>query len=353
MNKKTIIIIAIVIIFIAVLAIPKISFTDDNEKSTMQRGASGPVPVQVKVIKPEFLENKILANGNLISDEEIELHPETSGKIISIFFNEGERVNKGDLLVKINDADLRANLRKAEEELKLAKDKANRQNLLLEKELTSQEVFDIAQNEVSGAEADIEFIKAQIAKTEIRAPFSGTVGLRYVSEGSYVTPNINIAKLQKIDPIKIEFSVPQKYSNQVKEGQTIQFHLSSQEKEFTGKIYAIEPKIDADTRTLKLRAKAPNKNRELFPGSFVELNLVLGKTDSAKLIPTEAVVPDLQGEKVFVFNDGKAMPRNVRIGVRNEDAIQIIDGIEIGDTVIVSGIIQLRPGLPVRIDEKP
>ena len=315
----------------------------------MQRGGGGPVPVEIKIIKPEFLENKIFANGTLISDEEIELHPETSGKITKIYFKEGERVTKGELLVKINDADLQAQLRKGEEKLKLYRDKAERQNLLLEKELTSQEVFDVAQNEAASGEADVEYIKAQIAKTEIRAPFSGTVGLRYVSEGSYVTPNINIAKLQKIDPIKIEFSVPQKYSGIVKEGQSVQFHLSSDDKEYTGKIYAIEPKIDPDTRTLKLRAEAPNADRKLFPGSFVELNLVLGKTDSAKLIPTEAVVPDLQGEKVFVFNNGKAMPRNVEIGIRSEDVIQITSGIESGDSVIVSGIIQLRPGLPVKV----
>ena len=351
MNKKTIIVIALVIIVIAVLAIPKISFTDENENGSMQRRGGGPIPVEIQIIEPEFLENKIFANGTLISDEEIELHPETSGKVTKIYFDEGQRVNKGKLLVKINDADLQAQLRKAEEKLKLLRDKAERQNLLLEKELTSQEVFDVAQNEVASGEADVEFIKAQINKTEIRAPFGGTVGLRYVSEGSYVTPNINIAKLQKIDPIKIEFSIPQKYSGQVREGQEVKFNLTSTDEEYSGKIYAIEPKIDPDTRTLKLRAKAENRDRQLFPGSFVELNLVLGQTDSAKLIPTEAVVPDLQGEKVFVFNNGKAMPRNVETGIRSEDVIQITNGIEAGDSVIVSGIIQLRPGAPVRISK--
>lgn len=348
MKKSTIITIAVVLIVIALLAIPKISFTDETKNQNAVRGNSGPLQVDIKVAEPEFLENKIFTNGTLISDEEIELHPEISGKVTGIYFDEGQRVQKGKLLVKINDADLQAQLKKAEEKLQLTKDKAERQTLLLEKELTSQETFDVAQNEVASSEADIEYIKAQIEKTEIRAPFDGTVGLRYVSEGSYVTPSINIAKLQKIDPIKVEFSIPQKYYNMVKEGQNIYFHLSSDDKEYSGEIYAIEPKIDPDTRTLKLRAKAPNRNRELFPGSFVELNLVLGKTDSAIVIPTEAVVPDLEGEKVFVINNSKAMPKNITTGLRGEEEIQILNGIELGDSVIVSGIIQLRPGLPVK-----
>lgn len=349
-KTKTILIAAGAIVILILLIIPKLKSSDDKTNSPGLR-SSGPLPVKAHITKYEVLDNKVLTTGTVLANEEVELKSEVSGKITKILFREGSSVNAGDLLVKINDADLQAQLQSAKSRLELQKETEYRQKQLLEKEAISQEDYDMTANQLKVNQAEVELIKAQIDKTEIRAPFSGIVGLKNVSEGSYVTNATIIASLQNINPIKIDFSIPERYSSMVEIGDEINFNISGNNKNYIGKVYAIEPKIDPVTRTLKIRALCPNTGREILPGSFANVVLVLKKIENAILIPSEALIPDIQGQKVFIYRNGNAVPRQVETGIRTDQNVQLTSGVSEGDTIITSGMLQIRPGAPVTISE--
>lgn len=307
------------------------------------------MPVRGVVITPRELDNKILATGNVLATEEVELRAEVAGKVTQIPFTEGSHVQKGDLLVKINDSELRAQLEKAESRKKLLEDKEARQRKLLEMNGVSQEQYDESLNELNSIKAEVSLLNAQLDKTEIRAPFGGVVGLRYVSEGSYISPTTLVASLQDISSVKIEFSIPEKYSGLVQKGNKIRFTLEGSSRQHEGSIYAIEPKIDPVTRTLKMRAIARNEREIILPGSFAKIELLLKKEANAVLVPTYAIIPDLQGQRVYVARNGKATLVNVETGIRTEEKIQVIKGLQVNDTLITTGLLQLRPGVPVAI----
>ncbi|MBK8943841.1 MAG: efflux RND transporter periplasmic adaptor subunit [Ignavibacteriae bacterium] len=349
-NKKQLIIFIIVVIILLLIFFPKLNLNENDEMNKNDGGKKNEsIVADIKIIKPESLQNKIFTNGTLIGNEEVLLRSESSGKVTAILFDEGKKVKKGELLLKINDEELQATLKKNSLKVDFAKDKEFRARQLLEKQLTSQQEYDIVLNELNSLKADVEFTIAQIAKTEIRAPFDGIIGLRSVSIGSYITPQIQVATIQSINPIKIDFAVPQKYYSEIKEGKIIEFAIPSVNKNFIGKIYAVEPKIDQTTRTILVRAIADNNNGILLPGAYVEINIILENMLNAILIPTDALIPDMEGEKVFLFKNGKAIPQKVTTGIRTESKIQITEGLEMGDSVIVSGIIQLRPNMQIKI----
>jgi membrane fusion protein, multidrug efflux system len=302
------------------------------------------------IIIPTHLSELINQSGTLKPDEEVDLSFETSGKIVEINFTEGTKVKKGDLLAKINDRPLQAQLEKLEAQLKMAEAKEFRQRSLLDKDAISQESYDQVQTDVQSIKADINLIKARISETELRAPFDGIIGLRYVSEGSYTTSSTKLARLIKISPIKIEFSISEKYASEIKIGYPITFKIVGNNKEFNASVYAIDPKIDIDTRTIVLRALYQNKNEELRPGTFAGITLELSKIDNAIAIPTEALIPEMEGEKVFIYKKGKAQTVKVTTGLRTESKIQITEGLKFGDTLITSGIMQLRQNLPIVLD---
>ena len=351
-NKKRLIIWISVVAVLAILFIPKLNLTsEDADNNSKVIPISRQVSVDVWIVNPKPLQNKIFSNGTLISNEEVELRSEISGKVTNIMFNEGKRVRKGEVLVKINDSELQATLKKNKSRELLARDREYRYKQLLEKNLTSQQEYDLQLSELNSVLADVELTEAQIAKTEIIAPFHGVVGLRSVSVGSYISPLTPIASIQSINPMKVDFSVPQKYFGMVKEGKTIYVKLSATGKTYNGRIYAVEPKIDQNTRTVQARALIPNDKSELTPGAYVEIDIVLENLDQSILIPTEALVPDFEGEKVFIYKNGKAVPQLVSPGIRTEKEIQITSGLGIGDSLIVSGIIQLKPNGTVRINK--
>jgi len=348
-NMKKFSIWAAIIILLIILILPKI-IINKNNGSPSQSPRMQALNVNGIIIKPKYLQNKIFSNGTLMSNEEVEIRSEITGKITQILFEEGKRVKKGELLVKINDAELQATLKKNKSRETLARDKEYRYRQLLEKNLTSQQEYDVALGELNSILADIEFTQAQIEKTEIRAPFDGIIGLRSVSVGSYISPQTKIATLQNINPMKVDFSVPQKYFGLIREGKTIYVRSSSTGKVYTGKIYAVEPKIDQNTRTVQARAIIPNERGELTPGAYVEIDIVLEEFNNAILVPSETIVPDFEGEKVFVYRNGKAVPQYITTGIRTEKEVQIISGLKAGDTLITSGIIQLKPNLKVKLN---
>ena len=273
------------------------------------------------------------------------------GKITKILFREGSFVNKGDLLVKINDADLQAQLRKAESKVKLSREKEFRQSQLRDGNLISQEEYDNTLGELNVNKADYDLIKAQIDKTEIRAPFSGVIGLRSISDGSYVTTSVIIARLQNLSSIKVDFSIPERYFSSVKTGDELEFKISGSDKLFKAKVYAIEPRIDPATRTLQIRAICSSAYRELIPGAFANVELSLKEINDAILVPTVAIVPELKGQKVFLYKSGVVYPQKVELGIREETRVQIVSGLSKGDTVITSGILQIRPKSKIKISE--
>ncbi|MBP1678309.1 MAG: hypothetical protein H6Q29_220, partial [Bacteroidetes bacterium] len=211
--------------------------------------------------------------------------------------------------------------------------------------------YDVALNELNAIRGEVQLIQARILKTELRAPFDGIIGLRYVSEGSYVSPQTRIASLQRTSSLKIDFSVPERYAGIVKPGQTIYFHVAGSDERATGAIYAVEPKIDPSTRTVMIRARAANPEGKLAPGAFAEVELVLREIPDAVMIPSQALVPDIEGHKVYVVEGGVTGVRRVEIGLRTEKDVQIVNGLRAADTVITTGILQLVPGAPVRITE--
>ena len=302
------------------------------------------------LINPTHMSELINSTGTLRPDEEVDLAFETAGKIVGINFKEGTRVKKGDLLAKINDRPFQAQHEKLEAQLKMSEAKEFRQRSLLDKDAISQESYDQVKTDVQSLKADISLIKARISETELRAPFDGIIGLRYLSEGSYATPATKIAKLIKISPIKIEFSIPEKYASEIKIGYPITFNIDGSNQVFNASVYAVDPKIDIETRTIVLRALYPNKDEELKSGRYAGITLQMSQIDNAIAIPTEALIPEMEGEKVFIYKNGKAQSVKVNTGLRTESKIQIISGLKFGDTLITSGIMQLRQNLPILLD---
>lgn len=312
----------------------------------------GAVTVNGVVLMPQPLDNVVRSSGTVLASESVDLTAEAAGRIEKIYFTEGSHVKKNDLLVKINDDDLRAQLKKTELQIQLAVEQQKRQKQLYDISGISQEQYDIAVNQVNTLKADRDNLVAMIRKREIRAPFEGRVGLRYVSDGSYVSPSTKIASMQKIDLLKVDFSIPEKYSVQVSVGDIVQFSSEETKLKFSGKLYAIEPKIDPTTRTLQLRALVDNKNESILPGSYVQIELRLKQIPNALMVPTQAVIPVLKGQSVFVQKNGIAVSVPVKTGIRTASTVQITDGLSAGDTIITTGLMQLRSGVPVIVAVK-
>ena len=330
------------------LALPKIS----GSESADQGGGSEDTAMRVDatVLRPGTVTERIRTNGTLRADESVELTAETQGKITDIRFEEGDRVQEGRLLVQINDAELQAEKQRLEHRLSLATDRAERQETLLQEGGVSQEEYDATVNQVEVLRSELELVNARIEKTKVRAPFDGVVGLRAVSEGAYLSPQTPITTLQRIDPIKLDFSVSEQYATRVQPGQAITFRVRSLERTLEGTVYASNTQVNAETRTLQLRARAANPDEALRPGMFADVTVPLGQITDAVVVPSFSVIPTLDGQRVFVAENGTAQPRNVTVGVRTDSTVQVTSGLSLRDTVITSGIQDLRTGLPIRID---
>lgn len=342
-----------VYIAIAIIAVAFVSYRltrNDTDKIAppVPTNGGGPMEVNAVVVKPREFSNMITLSGSIEPNEQVQIRCEVSGIVRELSFSEGGMVQKGQVLLRIDDSELQAQLIQAQSAEKLAEDNENRARLLLEKEAISQQEYDVAHADYESAKAQTTLIKAQIAKTTVRAPFSGRIGLRSISEGEYLTPTTVVANLLSINPVKILFSVPEKYSNQVQVGQNIYFGVSGSNDRYHANIYAIEPGVDAATRTIRIRALAENPGERIFPGSFARIELPLDHVLDAVLVPTEAVIPVQNGKQVFVLRDGKAKATPVEAENRTRTDVMITSGVEIGDTVLISGIMSLKDEMPVR-----
>ncbi len=322
--------------------LPGCSSRQDGKKEGGKRGDQKPVVADAIVIAPGKLDNIIETNGTLRPGEEVELRSEVPGRIVSINFREGSHVNRGDLLVKIDDRELQAQLKKLQLDEKLAADDVSRKEKLLAINAVSREEYDKAVNQLEIIRANMDLSKTQITKTEIRAPFSGIVGLRQVSEGGYVSSSTLVSKLQQVDPMKLDFSVPEKYRNMLKSGTLVNFTVEGSEKTFSARVYAIEPSVDPTTHTILLRALCSNPGNTLMPGAFARIRILLETINQAITVPSEAVIPVIDGQKVMICRNGKVASQKVVTGIRNEQMIQIINGLQEGDTVFVSGLLVMK-----------
>ncbi|PEN05546.1 efflux transporter periplasmic adaptor subunit [Longimonas halophila] len=326
---------------------------DDSRAADDESGQDAEQPPALQadavVVAPTRIAEQIRATGTLRADESIDLSVETAGRITSMDLPEGQTVSAGTLLLSVSNDDLYAEQRRLQAQLELAEAREERQARLLEEGGVSQETYDATQNDVEVLQADLDQVGARIAKTEIRAPFTGQLGLRYVSEGSYISPDTRIATLQRIDPIKVDFSVPEKYAGRVEAGQPITFSVRNSNEEHTASVIATEPRVNNETRSLRVRARASNDGNGLRPGTFADLTLTLGAVDDALVVPNFALVPNLGVQRVFVYRNGQAQPQEVTIGTRTSDLVEITEGLAPGDTVLTSNIQELRPGRPIEV----
>lgn len=306
--------------------------------------------VNGKVIKPESMTDELTVTGTLLPDEEVDLSFETSGKIVEINFMEGSSVKKGQILAKVNDRQLQAELQRLQAQVKLAEDRVYRQQALLKRDAVSQEAYEQVRTDLATLNAEINIVKEEIALTELKAPFDGVIGLRQVSVGTYASPTTIVAKLTKTSPLKVEFSVPERYAGDMKRGLNLDFYMEDRLKVYKAKVYAVESTIDQELHQLKVRAIYPNHDNALLPGRYASINLKKAEINDAIAIPAEAIVPEMGKDKVYLFKNGLAQPVEITTGLRTDAEVQVVRGLQVGDTIITSGTLQLRTGLPVKLD---
>lgn len=306
-----------------------------------------PVSVDVIVAGNSDFTSDVEVNGSVLSEEMVELHPEVGGRLTYLNIPDGAAVKAGTVLARINDADLQAQLQQQKVQLELAEKTEQRLNKLLAVNGVDQASYDAALSQVNLINANINVLRAQIDKTVIKAPFDGRLGLRLVSEGAYISTSTVIGTLQETNKIKIDFSVPEAYQNLVKIGKTVSIRTNASTEEIKATIAAIEPQINTATRNIKVRARLSKGN--ISPGAFVKV--LLNENLTGIVVPTNAIIPDAISSQVLLVKNGKAVIQNVETGIRTSDVVEITGGLQPGDTIIVTGVLSVRPNGAVKINK--
>jgi len=313
------------------------------------------VPVKVGTVRTGEISEEISAVGSLIANESVMIRPERDGRITIIHFSEGQLVRKGEPLVSLDTAEIRAQHTAAASELSLNRSRFRRAGELFEKKFISAQALDDAREALNQSEARQAEIRARLDKSTIVAPFEGVAGLRQVSPGAYVKAGQDIARLEGIGTLKLDFRVPEVYLGRLKPKQEAVVRVDAFPDEmFRGEIYAIEPAVDEQTRTLLLRARIPNPGARLKPGMFSRVVLVTDTRENAIIIPEQALVPQGKDRIVYRLVDGKAVMAKVELGLRRTGEVEVRQGLSAGETIIVDGQLRLRDGVPVTvINDKP
>ena len=321
-------------------------FASCKEEKTPQQsgkpGNSGPLKVEAIVIGSTSISNKIEVAGNILPFELTEIRPEISGRVVQINFKEGSIANKNELLIKLFDGDLQAQLKKLLVQLQIAEKTEERQRELLKINGISQQDYDLSLLQVNNIKADIELIRVNISKTEMRAPYSGRIGLRNISLGAYITPSNIITTISQVDKKKITFSIPEKYSSLISQEMNIDFDIEGSESTYTAKVIASESIIEAETRNLKILATIANADQKLVPGTFAKVNLILGKNDQAIVVPSQAIIPSSRSKQLVVYRNGTPDFVNITTGTRGVETVEITSGVNIGDTIVTTGLLFIR-----------
>jgi membrane fusion protein (multidrug efflux system) len=324
-----------------------------GEATAQPAAMGGPMatPVRAMVVRAGTLQDAISVNGSTVSKEEVTITSEVAGKITEILFTEGRYVKKGDPIVKLDTEELEAQRQRLLVQKELTAKIAERLKNLYDREGVSLQEYEIAEAEAKQVIAELNLLEVQIDKRIVRAPFSGILGLKQVSEGSYVSPGTPIISLVSLNPIHLEFTIPEKYSQSIDRGTTVEFQLDGLPGRRTATVIAKDPNIDAETRTLRIKAATGNPDGAILPGAYANVTVNLKNYEATILVPTQAIVPELGGKKVFVFRNGKAEAVPVETGIRQDTYIQVLEGLEEGDTVITTGVLQIRSGADVSITE--
>lgn len=311
--------------------------------ASRQPGRGGPLQVEAFIVRTKSLSENLEVPGTLMPFEETEIRPEISGRLVNLNVQEGGAVQKGAVLAKLFDEDLQAQLKKLQVQLEIAQKTLERQQELLKIQGISQQEVDLSELQVNNIKADIELVKVDISKTEIRAPYAGVLGLRNVSLGAYVSPTTVITTLRQVSQLKLDFTVPEKYGELFKKGRNIHFAITGNSRIFNAVVIATEAAVDASTRTLTVRALVKDKGPDLLPGTFAKVLLQLGGDDEALIVPTQAVIPQARNKQVIVFKNGAPDFRIVDTGIRDSSFVQIVEGLKLGDTVVTTGLLAIRP----------
>ena len=333
-----------------VLMLFSIFFMSCKSKKKEVTNTKGQAPqmatVDVIIVKPENIQNTVEANGSVIAGETVEIKPEISGRIVYLNVAEGAQIGRGTVIARISDADLRAQQNKVRVQLDLAKNTVERYKKLLDIQGINKADYDISLNQVNSLNADIQILNAEIAKTVIRAPFSGVLGLRMISMGAYVTPSNVLTTLNKIDKVKIDFTLPESYANLLKRGGEVVVELDENSGRRRATILAVEPQISTTTRNIIVRAALDGAG--IRPGSFVKVYVEAGEA-SGILIPANAIIPDARAKQVVVVKSGKAKFTEINTGIRKEGSVEVTSGLATGDSVVVTGVLFARPNMPVKV----
>lgn len=336
-------------IILIALSLTILSCKKKTEQFTQGPRKSMPVMAEGYLVSPQSISEDVEVPGSLLPAEETQIRAEVSGRVVKMNINEGSTVKSGELLVKLFDNDLQAQLNKLKVQLQINEKTVERQRDLLAISGISQQEFDLSALAVDNLKADIESIKISISKTEIRAPYNGRIGLRNVSLGSYVSPSDLITTVRQVDRLKLDFSVPEKYAKSVLPGYVVKFKIDGSNIIHTGTVLATEGNVESTTRTLRIKAIVTETHPELVPGLFAKINLQLGKDEKALLVPTQAIIPQARNKQIILFRKDSAMFAVVETGIRDSSYVQILSGLKAGDTIVTTGLMSIRPKSKVTI----
>jgi len=340
------------VLFFLILSSVIISCGDKKKDAPPPAGAQMQqqvITADALIVATRALSADIEIPGTILAGETTEIHPEISGRVVQLNVREGTFVSKGALLAKLYDGDLQAQLRKLDVQLKIAEQTEKRQAELIKIQGISQQEYDLSLLQVSNLKADMDILKEAVRKTEIRAPFSGKLGLRNISDGAYVTSATILTTISQVNVLKIQFNVPEKYGSQLRNGQIINFTVDGSNKIYSANIIASEVKMDENTRSLAIRGIVKNGDAALIPGVFAKVKIVLGQNLNAIMIPTIVVQPLGRKKLVYLYKGGKSMPADITTGIRDSSSVQVLTGLNVGDTVITTGLLFLRPGADVKL----
>lgn len=316
----------------------------DSPKTSQTQDAQSALSVEGYIIHPSVLHSSIEVAGTLLPFEQTDIHPEVSGKVTYLSIKEGSHVKKGTLLARLFDGDLKAQLQKLNVQLQVAQKTEERQQELLKIGGISQQDYDLSVLDVSSIKADIEILQANIDKTIIKAPFDGKIGFKNISIGAFITSATIITTIKQDSKLKLEFSVPERYTPKIKLGNVIYFTTQASGKKYQAKIFATESGISEDNRSLKVHAVVENTDKNITAGSFAKVLFDMGDNNEAIMIPTQAIIPQARDKQVIVYNGGNADFKIVTTGTRDSAKVEILSGLSIGDTVITTGLLSIKPG---------
>jgi membrane fusion protein (multidrug efflux system) len=306
------------------------------------------LPVEVAVAKKDTVVDAIAATGQIEAVQAIELRPDVEGRIVGIMFREGQEVGKGTPLFRIDDAELKANLDRAQADWDLAAQALKRTRDLQGQNASSAADLEQAEATERSTRAQVDLLKIRIDRSTVRSPFSGVVGQRFVSQGDYVTTSSRLAAVQTVNPQRATFQVPERYAERLKVGQRVQFRVAAlQGQEFTGVVDFVDPIVQLPARTILVKAQVPNGRRQLQAGMFIEARLATDTRPNAVLVPEESILPIQGGNFLWVVQEGKAVRRQVGLGIRIPGFVEIRSGVDPGEQVVVGGLAMLQEGMPV------